>query len=200
MRTAAWLRLSGVPASAARETWRVLERHGCATFYVDSDLALCAALAVETTSAEICCFVAPRPAEVLPGARTVQYLSDGRFVLGLRPADDDDGPFGSITAHARLAEEVLGALGPVPITVAGGRGTVRLAAEFATCRQTTDVPGEPDDLAARCAALGRPVPTSSVVVTQRREFVADEVVFPVDRPLTDAEFAGFGALVRGRNW
>ncbi|QRP46338.1 hypothetical protein [Amycolatopsis sp. FDAARGOS 1241] len=204
MRTAAWLRLTGVPADAARKTWRELDRHGCATLYVDGDLSLCAALAVETTTARICCFVPlGRPEHVLAGARTVQYLSAGRFTLGLRPADDDDGPFGSVTGCARLAEEVRAVLGPLPITVAGtGRGSVRLAAEFATCWQTTDVPGEPDALAAHCAEFGRPVPERSVVTTgaRRCEVAADEVVLPVDRPLTGAEFLGTAGLVTGRNW
>ncbi|MEW2501979.1 MULTISPECIES: hypothetical protein [unclassified Amycolatopsis] len=198
MKTAAWLRLSGVPVEAARRTWRELDGHGCSTFYVEGDLGLCAALAVATESSRICCFVPPgRPEHVLAGARTVQYLSGGRFTLGLRPADDDDGAFGSVTAFARLAEEVRDVLGGLPITVAGtGRGTVRLAAEFATCWQTTDVPGEPDVMAAGCAEFGRPAPERSVVVTdaRRREFAVDEVVLPVDRPLTGAEFRGAGCF------
>lgn len=198
----ALLRLEGEPLADTERTWRALDEAGCDTCYVMDDFTLCAAIAARTRHTRICCLTrsydSPR---VVKAVRTLQYVSDRRFVLGVGPLADDLGPFGPVTAAERLLEEARGLVEPLPVVVFGsGAGPVRLAAELAASWLTSAVPGQFHrqrvQLDALCRQLGRTRPLRcAVAVPAGRtpdEFAgagADEVVSTLNRPLRSAEDA-----------
>ncbi|WP_020661358.1 LLM class flavin-dependent oxidoreductase [Amycolatopsis benzoatilytica] len=127
------LRLRGAPAAGLRRTCQVLDEAGCDTLYFEEDFVSCAAAAVVTRRVRICCLTTSKDAPaVADAAETLDYLSDGRFILGVGPLLADDGPYSGAAAAERMLEEVLERVPKLPVLVAGsGRGPARLAAEFA---------------------------------------------------------------------
>ncbi|HEY3483674.1 MAG TPA: hypothetical protein VGL02_32830, partial [Streptomyces sp.] len=127
------LRLRERPAAELRRTCGVLDEAGCDTIYLEQSFTSCAAAAALTRRARVCCLTTSRDAPaVAAAAENLAYLSDGRFILGLGPLPDEDGPYSGVAAAERVIEEVLDRAGKIPILVAGdGRGPAWLAAEFA---------------------------------------------------------------------
>ncbi|WP_037817652.1 LLM class flavin-dependent oxidoreductase [Amycolatopsis sp. La24] len=128
------LRLRGAPAAGLGRTCQVLDEAGCDTLYFEEDFVSCAAAAVVTRRVRICCLTTSKDAPaVAEAAETLDYLSDGRFILGVGPLLADDGPYSGAAAAERMLEEVLARVPKLPVLVAGsGRGPARLAAEFAS--------------------------------------------------------------------
>ncbi|GAB3003246.1 LLM class flavin-dependent oxidoreductase [Amycolatopsis acidiphila] len=198
----ALLCLGGEPLAEVERTWRALDEAGCDTCYVMDDFTLCAAIAARTRNTRICCLTRSHDSSrVVEAARTLQYVSGRRFVLGVGPLADDLGPFGPVTAAERLVEEVSGLVEPLPVIVFGsGAGPARLAAELAESWLTTAVPGQVQrrrvQLDELCRRLGRTRPPRCSVAVPAGHAPdafagagADEVVSTLDRPLCSAEDA-----------
>lgn len=181
-RRGAMLRLRGQPVAELRRTCEVLDEAGCATLYVEQDFTACAAVAALTRRARVCCLTTSRDsATVARAAATLDYFSDGRFVLGLGPLADQDGPYSDVAAAERTIEEVLERVRKLPVLVAGdGPGPARLAARLAGSWLTA---ASPDELQGWRGEVRRTSPLDA------DEPEADEVVAPLTSVLRSADEA-----------
>ncbi|WP_037370819.1 LLM class flavin-dependent oxidoreductase [Amycolatopsis orientalis] len=192
-RHGAVLRLRGRPAAELRRTCVALDEAGCDTIYLEQDFTACAAVAALARRARVCCLTTSRDsAAVARAAETLDYFSDGRFILGLGPLAAEDGPYSDAAAAERTIEEVLERVRKLPVLVAGdGPGPGRLAARVAGSWLTA---ASPDGLrdwrgeVRRASRLGASIPRSDGAVAHVRP-EAEEVVAPLTRVLRSADEA-----------
>ena len=199
-RRGAMLQLRGQPVAELRRTCEVLDEAGCDTIFIDENFTSCAAAAALTRRARVCCLTTSRDVTaVTDAAETLDYLSDGRFVLGVGPLPADEGPYSGVAAAERLIEEVLDRVNGLPVLVAsGGHGPPRLAAELAEAWLTTGRPNQVRDgmteVRRWCAELRRTSPLGVIVLRQKGAVSsdypdADEVVTPLTMSLSSVEAA-----------